>query len=134
MTEYEVLMKEHSGLKSQKKDIEERLDAIKEDVENLMWRDKINEIEVDSQDDKMWTCKWQETSRKKVDYPVLKDLTSDQDYDLIVSETTSESLVIREKKSVKKVSKPKRGAPKPINQTQTTPSGTTGVTQNIPLV
>ena len=113
------------------------MDLRREDVENQMHKDRINEIEVNTSDGKTWICKYQETSRKKVDYAVLKDLVSDTDYDLIVSETQSESLVIREKKS-KTPKKTERGAPKPIQQNTSgappAPKGTVSTGGNIPLV
>ena len=131
MTDYEEIMGEYSSLKTQKKIIEDRLEAIKENIEDLMHRDGRNEISVDSQDGKMWNCKYQESTRKKVDYTVLRDIVSDQDYNMIVSESFSESLVIRESKSTKP-KKIKRGAPNSTTPIKT-PQGTIG-SQNIPLV
>jgi len=100
------------NLKIQEKKLKDAQSEIREEIGKLMHKKKsIKEIITDK-NEKTWTVSYQETSRRSVDYGLLAETITDEDFDEIVSVSTGKSLTIRQTKAKKKTKDYTTTAPK----------------------
>ncbi|MFA7202511.1 MAG: hypothetical protein WC188_02195 [Candidatus Caldatribacteriota bacterium] len=99
---YRDEIKEFKSLSNQKKEIESRMDLIKEKVAKYLHEDKINEKIVELEDGEKWKANYQTTSRNSTDLVALMELVGPTKYHEIVTQKESTFLVIKKAGKEKK--------------------------------
>ncbi len=121
---YRENFEQYRLLNLQKNEIEAKMDIIKEEVAQMLHRDKINEKIIELSNGETWKGAYQTTVRTVTDLKALMEMIGPQRYNQIVSEKPSTFLTIRKSGKKKRDdslvnSKPVQDEEKPL-----IPSGT----------
>ena len=121
---YRENFEQYRLLNLQKNEIEAKMDIIKEEVAQMLHRDKINEKIIELSNGEKWKGAYQTTVRTVTDLKALMEMIGPQRYNQIVSEKPSTFLTIRKSGKKKRDdslvnSKPVQDEEKPL-----IPSGT----------
>lgn len=99
------LLTHWGNLKAQESKLKAALVDVREEIGKAMHRKKSTEEIITDNNEVNWSVTYQEKSRKSVDYGLLSEILSEEDFDEIVSVSTGTSLVIRKSKVKKKKTK-----------------------------
>jgi len=89
-------------LKVQEKKLKDAQVSIREEIGKMMHKKKSTKEVITVDDDNSWTVSYTTTNRKKVDYDLLSEIISDEDFDNVVEITSGTTLAIRKSNAKKK--------------------------------
>jgi len=99
---YQEKFEQYRLLNLQKNEIEEKMNIIKEEVAQMLHRDKINEKIIELSNGELWKGTYQTTTRTVTNLQALMEMIGPQRYNQIVEEKTSTFLTIRKSGKKKK--------------------------------
>jgi len=108
------LLTHWGNLKAQETKLKKAQNDIREEIGKVMHRKKSIKETVLDDNETNWTVVYQTSNRRSVDYGILSETVSNEDFNEIVSTTEGTTLVIRKSKAKKKTKDVTSSAPKGV--------------------
>jgi len=89
-------------LKVQEKKMKDAQSEIRNEIGKIMHKKKSTKEVIITDDEDSWLVSYTTTSRKKVNYDMLAEIISDEDFEDVVEVTSGTTLTIRKSKAKKK--------------------------------
>ena len=96
------LLKMWGDLKVQEKKMKDAQSEIRNEIGKIMHKKKSTKEVITTDNEDSWTISYTTTNRKKVNYDMLAEIISDEDFEDVVEVTSGTTLSIRKSKAKKK--------------------------------